>query len=113
MKSWGEGQQDREHEPSGAGKGSRNMKKADVVLNKVYVVKVSGRLTKVRLDSESPYGGWKGTNLVTGREVYIRTAAKLRREYIPKAPVTPGLTETPVVKPGTGPEPLYRRGSIL
>lgn len=56
------------------------MKKAQVEVGKVYVMKVSGQLTRVRLDSKSPYGGWVGTNLKTNREVRIRTAAKLRRE---------------------------------
>lgn len=55
------------------------MKSKDVQLGQVYVVKVSGKLTRVRLDSESPYGGWSGTNLETKREVRIKTAAKLRR----------------------------------
>jgi hypothetical protein len=65
------------------------MKKADVVIGKIYVVKVSGRETKVRLDRESPYGGWVGTNLATSREVRIRSAAKLRRVYIPPQPGSP------------------------
>lgn len=56
------------------------MLKAQVEVGKVYVMKVSGGLTRVRLDSVSPYGGWNGTNLKTGREVRIRTAAKLRYE---------------------------------
>lgn len=57
------------------------MKKSEVTLGKVYAVKVSGKIVPVRLDSESPYGGWNGTNLNTKREVRIRSAAKLRREY--------------------------------
>jgi hypothetical protein len=56
------------------------MLKAQVEVGKVYVMKVSGGLTRVRLDSISQYGGWNGTNLKTGREVRIRTAAKLRYE---------------------------------
>ena len=56
------------------------MKKADVVVGKTYVMKVSGKLVPVRLTREAPYGGWFGTNTVTNREVRIRTAAKLRRE---------------------------------
>ena len=59
------------------------MKKTEVAIGKVYIVKVSGVLAKVRLDSESPYGGWNGTNLGTGRGVRIRSAAKLRRETSP------------------------------
>ena len=54
------------------------MKKRDVVLGQVYAVKVSGRLQSVRLVAESPHGGWVGRNLQTGREVRIRSAARLR-----------------------------------
>ena len=60
------------------------MLKAQVEIGKIYVMKVSGSLTRVRLDSVSQYGGWNGTNLATGREVRIRTAAKLRREFVAK-----------------------------
>jgi hypothetical protein len=55
------------------------MKKANVEIGAVYVVKVSGNLVRVRLDRESPYGGWDGTNLSTGRTVHVKTAARLRR----------------------------------
>jgi hypothetical protein len=54
------------------------MKKRDVEIGAIYIVKVSGKLTPVRLTRESPYGGWEGTNLATGREVRIRSAARLR-----------------------------------
>lgn len=55
------------------------MKKNEVQVGQTYIVKVSGKETKVRLVRESPYGGWDGTNLATGRSVRIKTAAKLRR----------------------------------
>jgi hypothetical protein len=55
------------------------MKKQDVQIGSTYIVKVSGTLAKVRINGESPYGGWRGTNLATGREVRIRSAARLRR----------------------------------
>jgi allophanate hydrolase subunit 2 len=55
------------------------MKQADVVLGETYIVKVSGFLVPVVLESVSTYGGWNGRNTRTGREVRIRTAAKLRR----------------------------------
>ena len=58
-------------------------KSGDIQIGKTYIVKVSGHLTPVRLESVSPYGGWAGRNVRTGREVRIRTAAKLRREYVP------------------------------
>jgi hypothetical protein len=48
------------------------MKKRDVVLGQVYAVKVSGRI------AESRHGGWIGRNEQTGREIRIRSAAKLR-----------------------------------
>ena len=54
------------------------MRRRDVVLGQVYAVKVSGRLQPVRLVAESPHGGWVGRNLLTGREVRIRSAARLR-----------------------------------
>ena len=63
------------------------MKQADVQLGKTYLVKVAGRIAPVKLVSVSPYGGWIGESLLTGREVRIRTAAKLRREYQTAAPV--------------------------
>lgn len=56
------------------------MKKAEIQLGKVYVAKVSNRLVRVRLDRESPFGGWEATNLDTNHICRIRTAARLRRE---------------------------------
>ena len=55
------------------------MKRRDVQIGSTYIAKVSGVLAKVRINRESPYGGWQGTNLATGREVRIRSAARLRR----------------------------------
>jgi hypothetical protein len=55
------------------------MKKQDVQIGSIYIVKVSGVLAKVRIDGESPYGGWNGTNLATGRQIRIRGAGRLRR----------------------------------
>lgn len=56
------------------------MKKSDVEIGQVYVVKVSNNLVPVRIDRESPYGGWDGTNLVTKRSIRIRSARRLRRQ---------------------------------
>lgn len=55
------------------------MKKAEIQIGSTYIAKVSGVLAKVRITGESPYGGWRGMNLATGREVRIRSAARLRR----------------------------------
>lgn len=54
------------------------MKKQDVVIGGIYIVRVSDKLAKVRIDRVSTFGGWDGTNLATGRSIRIRTAAKLR-----------------------------------
>ncbi|MBS1877861.1 MAG: hypothetical protein JSU00_31950 [Acidobacteria bacterium] len=56
------------------------MKKNDIKVGATYLVKVSGTLTKVRLTREHARGGWYGTNFATGREIRIRTAARLRSE---------------------------------
>ena len=64
------------------------MQKANVKIGTTYIVKVSGRLTRVRLTREHDLGGWYGTNLATGREIRIRTAARLRSE----APLAPGIS---------------------
>ena len=59
------------------------MQKQNVHLGTTYIVKVSGTLARVRLTREHPRGGWYGTNLATGREIRIRTAARLRSEVKP------------------------------
>lgn len=57
------------------------MKKADVKVGKTYIVKVSGKLSRVKLTNEvKRAGGWMGINLDTGREVRIKTGGRLRRE---------------------------------
>jgi hypothetical protein len=56
----------------------RNMKKRDVVIGGVYLAKVSDRMTHVRIERESMFGGWDATNLATGRLIRIRSAARLR-----------------------------------
>jgi len=55
------------------------MQKRNVQIGTTYIVKVSGTLAKVRLTREHPRGGWYGTNLATGREIRIRTAAACAR----------------------------------
>ena len=55
------------------------MLKREVEIGREYVVKVSGKLTIVRITGESPYGGWEAVNTRTDRPVRIRTAARLRR----------------------------------
>lgn len=55
------------------------MQARQVTIGGVYIVKVSGRESRVRIERECRSGGWYGTNLRTGREVRIRTAGRLRR----------------------------------
>jgi len=55
------------------------MKKQDVQTGSTYIAKVSGALAKVRITGTSPYGGWYAVNLATGRQIRVRSAARLRR----------------------------------
>jgi len=59
------------------------MQKHNVKIGTTYIVKVSGTLAKVRITREHASGGWYGTDLATGREIRIRTAARLRSEVKP------------------------------
>lgn len=56
------------------------MQKHNVKVGSTYIVKVSGSLAKVCITREHERGGWYGINLATGREIRIRTAARLRFE---------------------------------
>jgi hypothetical protein len=55
------------------------MRKNDVTVGASYVAKVSGKLTRVRIERENPHGGWDATNVDTGRRVRIKSAQRLRR----------------------------------
>jgi len=65
------------------------MQKHNVKVGTTYIVKVSGTLAKVRLTREHARGGWYGTNLATGREIRIRTAARLRSEVPTSLGISP------------------------
>lgn len=54
------------------------MKKKDVQVGGLYRVKVGRKIVDVRLERESPYGGWDARSLATGRRIRIRTAQRLR-----------------------------------
>ena len=70
------------------------MKLHDVKLGRVYVAKVSGKLVMVKIlaarrdrivHGSLPtirHGGWDALNLATGLKVYIKTAARLRKEVV-------------------------------
>ncbi len=55
------------------------MKKHEIEIGREYVAKVSGKLAVVKILRESPYGGWEAVNRDTGRDVRIKSAARLRR----------------------------------
>ena len=71
------------------------MQKQNVHIGTTYIVKVSGALAKVRITREHPRGGWYGSNLATGREIRIRTAARLRSEVKPAGERGPEQARNP------------------
>lgn len=80
------------------------MKKNQVQIGGTYVAKVSGQLASVRIDGESPYGGWEATNIATGRKVRIKSPQRLRRKT---QPVSGGVTaELQVVQNDARPEQM-------
>ena len=65
------------------------MRRDEVQIGKVYLAKVSGKLTQVRIDAKSRYG-WDATNLATGKKVRIKSARRLRDEAKPRRHPTQG-----------------------
>ncbi len=58
------------------------MRRKDVKVGAVYLVKISGEVVQVKIEERAFMGiGWTGTNLSTGREVRIKTAGKLRKLF--------------------------------
>jgi hypothetical protein len=53
------------------------MLKKDVKINGIYRATISNHSVLVRIVSESPYGGYNGINLSTGRSVRFRSARRL------------------------------------
>lgn len=75
------------------------MKKAEVQIGERYVAKISGKLTVVKLGRACDHGGWWAVNVNTGREVRIRTAAKLRRAANePRHGLDTNLPDNPILK---------------
>lgn len=60
------------------------MKKADVKIGHQYTAKVSGKLAIVQILAESRFGGWDAKNLITHKNVRIKSAQKLRYAIQPK-----------------------------
>lgn len=55
------------------------MLKAEVAVGKVYLARVSDKVVPVRIEREAGRG-YEGVNLASKRTVYLKSAAKLRRE---------------------------------
>jgi len=62
----------------GTQEGSTVMKKNEVKVGGRYSAKVSDKVVVVRIDVESPHGGWDATNEATGEKVRIKSAQRLR-----------------------------------
>lgn len=56
------------------------MLKRDISVGHYYITKVSNKITAVRIDSESRFGGWNATNMNTNRAVRITSGRRLQRE---------------------------------
>jgi len=54
------------------------MKQKEIEIGGYYLAKVSEKIVIVRIERESPYGGWDAINTETRRTVRIKTAGRLR-----------------------------------
>ena len=71
------------------------MQKSDVKVGMTYWANVAGDRVPVRIESESPHGGWIGRSIKTGREVRIKTAARLKSECEPEKVAEVSATTRP------------------
>lgn len=55
------------------------MLKCEVAIGKVYTARIGANIVPVKIIAASGRG-YQGRNLKTGRDVYLKSAAKLRRE---------------------------------
>ena len=53
------------------------MKRSEVEIGERYLAKVSGKRQVVKITRAHAQGGWTAVNVATGREVHIKTAARL------------------------------------
>ena len=53
------------------------MAAAEVKIGCYYAVKVSGKMTIVKIEAGSSHGGWTGRNIFTNRRVGIQSAVRL------------------------------------
>ena len=76
-----------------------NIKASEIKIGNVYLAKVTNQVVPVRIDEESPHGGWTATNLRTSKAVRIKTAGRLQREVTKeelKKGTAPGMDKTPL-----------------
>ena len=83
------------------------MKKADVQITAVYLVKVAGNLVPVKITREHDNGGWEGMSVKTGKTIRIKSPQRLRKCLDDAAPVaakakeaTKDTTDAPQRDPG-------------
>lgn len=55
------------------------MKREEVELGAGYLATVNGIQCAVRVEEESPFGGWIALNLTNRKRIWIRSAARLKR----------------------------------
>ena len=97
------------------------MKKSEVKIGSVYTAMISGKLTNVQIVSEVTargYGAnsrdttnWMAKNLRTGKEVRIKSAAKLRSEVPATSPEKPVAAPVAKVAP-VAPSPAPKLSSV-
>ena len=75
------------------------MKKDEVKIGETYTAKVSDKVVPVRIDKENPRGGWDATNLVTNKQVRIKSAQRLRGRVSASATDADTSTQKPAAKP--------------
>lgn len=53
------------------------MTAGEVKIGRCYAVKVTNKLTIVKIEARSSLGGWEGRNIFTNRRVHIQSAVRL------------------------------------
>ena len=58
--------------------GDRTMTKDEIKIGGNYLAKVTDRVVPIRIDALNRHGGWDATNLVTNKQIRIKSAQRLR-----------------------------------
>src|SRR5215208_6526897 len=59
-------------------KGARTMKKNEVQIGGTYLAKVGARSVEVRIEGETPKGGWNARSVASGKPIRIKNPEHLR-----------------------------------